>query len=299
MFEHAWVAPAVYSGPYDPELPVRPLQDLLDEAVDRWPTRPAIEFMRKVISYRELGALVDHAATGFQQLGVGPGVRVALHLPITPHVAVAFFAVLKAGGTLVDCLSLSGEAPLRDALDTSHSEILITLAARDWYEPSRRSLDSTRVKHIVVGTRAQFAAQPDVLIEEQRRRGELIDVPVDGRHVRFGQLLRNDGHPSSHSVEPLDRAIAVLRFTGDDCDVLTHAALSATCRQRADATRRVESLLVGDAADSHVALPLSDTRTLIADMLLCVQLGALQLLGVDDDRLVLNRMVASQNYRFN
>jgi long-chain acyl-CoA synthetase len=289
----------VYSGPYDPELPVRPLQDLLDEAVERWPTRPAVEFMRKVISYRELGALVDHAATGFQQLGVGPGVRVALHLPITPHIAVAFFAVLKAGGTLVDCLSLSGDAPLRDALDTSHSEILITLAARDWYEPARRSLDSTRVKHIVVGTRAQFAAQPDVLIEEQRRHGEHIEVPVDGRHVRFGQLLRDGGHPSPNSIGHLNRAIAVLQCVGDDCNALTHAALSATCQKRADATRRAESLLAGDAADSHVALPLSDTRTLIADMLLCVQLGALQLLGVHDDRLVLNRMVAMQNYRFN
>jgi long-chain acyl-CoA synthetase len=289
----------VYSGPYDPERPLRPLQDLLDEAVDRWPTRPAIEFMRKIISYRELGALVDHAAAGFQRLGVGPGVRVALHLPITPHVAVAFFAVLKAGGTLVDCLSLSGDAPLRDALATSHSEVLITLAARDWYEPARRSLDSTRVKHIVVGTRAQFAAQPDALIEEQRRDGEHIDVPVDGRHVRFGQLLRDGGHPSPNSVGQLDRAIAVLRCVGDDCNVLTHAALSETCRQRADATRRAESLLAGSAADSHVALPLSDTRTLIADLLLCVQLGALQLLGVHDDRLVLNRMVATQNYRFN
>jgi hypothetical protein len=44
-----------------------------------------------------------------------------------------------------------------------------------------------------------------------------------------------------------------------------------------------------------VALPLCDSRTLITDMLLCVQLGALQLLGADDARLVLNRMAAPSN----
>lgn len=299
MFEHAWVEPAVSGEPRDPELPLRPLQYFLDEAVDRWPVRPAIEFMRKVISYRELGALVDHAAKGLQQLGVGPGVRVALHLPATPHVATAFFAVLKAGGTLVDCLAVDGGPALRDALDASRSQVLITLAAPGWYEPLRQPLHAAHLKSVVVGTQAQFSAQPDVLIEQQRRRGEHVDVPVDGRHVRFGQLLRNDGRRLGHPIARLDEAVALLRWAGGHCEAMTHAALSATCRQRAEATRRAESILTGGNANSPVALPLTDARTLIADMLLSVQLGALQLLSADDNGLVLNRMAAAENCRSN
>lgn len=299
MFEHAWVEPAVGGEPCGPEQPQRPLQHLLDEAVDRWPARPAVEFMRKVISYRELGALVEHAAKGLQQFGVGPGVRVALHLPATPHVATAFFAVLKAGGTLVDCLTVDAGSALREALDASRSQVLITLAAPGWYEPLRQPLHAAHLKSVVVGTRAQFAAQPDVLIEQQRRRGEHVDVPVDGCHVRFGQLLRNDGRCLPHPIARLDETVALLRWAGSDCEALTHAALSATCQRRADATRRAESMLAGGNADARVALPLSDARTLIADMLLCVQLGALQLLSADDDRLVLNRMAAPENCRSN
>jgi len=42
--------------------------------------------------------LVDRAAKGLQQLGVGPGVQVGLFLPNTPFYPICFFAILKAGG---------------------------------------------------------------------------------------------------------------------------------------------------------------------------------------------------------
>jgi len=299
VLEHAWVEPAVCSQPCGPEPPRWPLQHLLDEAVGRWSARPAVEFMGKVISYREFGALVDRVAKGLQQLGVAPGVRVALHLPVTPHVAIAFFAVLKAGGTVVDCSAITGEPALRRVLDTSRSEILVTLAAPGWYEPMQRPLDSAALKRVVVGTLAQFASQPDAVIAEQRRSGEHVDVPIDGRHVRFGELLRNDGRCHVHPIADLAHAVALLRCAGRDSEVLTHATLGAICRQRAQAARRAELALTGSDASTHVALPLCDPRTLITDMLLCVQLGALQLLGADDARLVLNRMAAPRICRSN
>jgi len=295
VFEHAWVEPAASGAPDAPEPPLRPLLHLLDEAVDRWPARPAIEFMGKLISYRELGALVSHAATGLQQLGVGPGVRVALHLPVTPHVAIAFFAVLKAGGTLVDCLALEGVPALRDALDASRSEVLITLAAPRWYEPTHCPIHAAYLRCVVVGTLAQFAAHPDAVIAAQRRDGAYVDVPLDGRHVRFGQLLRNDGRCRTLTPGPADHAVALLRSNADGSalESLTHAALGKACRQRTDGSHR-HDVPTGGEVPTRVPLPLGDARTLIADMLLCVQLGALQLLGADG-RLVLNRMAAQQN----
>lgn len=276
MFAHAWVEPAIGAEPDNTEPPPRLLQHLLDEAVDRWPARPAIEFMGKLISYRELGALVDHAAQGLQDLGVGPGVRVALHLPVTPHVAIASFAVLKAGGTLVDCSALEDGPALREVLEASCSEMLITLAARAWYEPTSQALRTAHLRTVVVGTLAQFAAQPDAVIAAQRRNGDHVDVPVDGRHVRFGQLLRNQGLARVNTIETPVQAPALLRRRGGrghELETLTHTALWA-------------------------ALRLGNASTLIDDMLLCVQSGALQLLGAHD-RLVLNRMVARPNCRSN
>lgn len=61
---------------WNAELPVQPVPTLLDEAVARWPEKPAHEFMGRTLSHRELGALADRAACGLQALGVGPGVHV-------------------------------------------------------------------------------------------------------------------------------------------------------------------------------------------------------------------------------
>ena len=73
--------------------------------------RPAaIDFYDRVISYRELYDLALRAATGLQALGVGPGVHVGLHLPNTPHFVIAFFAVLLAGGRVVNFSPLAGAA---------------------------------------------------------------------------------------------------------------------------------------------------------------------------------------------
>src|SRR3546814_8001892 len=47
-----------------------------------------LEFMGKTVSYATVSDLIDRAAKGFQQLGVGPGVHVGLFLPNTPHYVV-------------------------------------------------------------------------------------------------------------------------------------------------------------------------------------------------------------------
>ena len=67
---------------WDAELPVKPVQQMLDEAVERWPERSAVEFMGQAITYRELGAAVERAAKGLQDLGVKPGVHVGLYLSL-------------------------------------------------------------------------------------------------------------------------------------------------------------------------------------------------------------------------
>jgi long-chain acyl-CoA synthetase len=66
-------------------------------------------FHEQKILYRELNDLANRAAKGFQKLGVRPGVHVGLYLPNTPHYIIAFFGVMKAGGTVVNYSPLDAE----------------------------------------------------------------------------------------------------------------------------------------------------------------------------------------------
>ena len=137
---------------WDAELPVKPVQQMLDEAVARWPEHSAVEFMGQVITYRQLGAAVERAAKGLQDLGVKPGVHVGLYLPNTPHYPIAFFAVLKAGGTVVNYSPLDAERVLAHKIEDSRTDILITLDLVNLYPQMARLLDSSRLRKLVVGS---------------------------------------------------------------------------------------------------------------------------------------------------
>ena len=61
---------------------------MFDAAVARFASRPAIDFLGRRWTYRQLGEQVDRAARGLQDLGVGKGSMVGLCLPNTPYSVV-------------------------------------------------------------------------------------------------------------------------------------------------------------------------------------------------------------------
>src|SRR5207245_6464518 len=70
-------------------------------AAKKFATRPAVTFYGKSLSYGELDATIDRFAAGLRMIGIRGGDRVSLVLPNTPHFIIAFFAVLRAGGVVV------------------------------------------------------------------------------------------------------------------------------------------------------------------------------------------------------
>src|ERR1700747_1032911 len=127
MNDKAWSNSYPAGVLWDAEIVPGPVQKILDGAVAKWPDRPAIDFMGRRITYRDLGDLVNRAAKGLQQLGVKPGVHVGLYLPNSPHYIITFFGVLKAGGTVVNYSPLDAARVLEHTLQESRTDFLITL----------------------------------------------------------------------------------------------------------------------------------------------------------------------------
>jgi long-chain acyl-CoA synthetase len=97
----------------------QPLDLLLDHAVAAYPDHRCLDFLGKVWSYQEIGALVGRAARGLQALGVAHGTRVGLMLPNCPYFVIAYFAVLKAGGTVVNYNPLYAPRELEHQIEDS------------------------------------------------------------------------------------------------------------------------------------------------------------------------------------
>lgn len=234
--EAPWIKSFPVGVRWDAELPKASVLDMLDNAVQRWPERSAVDFMGRKLSYRELSSLIDHAAAGLQLLGVKPGVHVGLFLPNVPQYVIGFLAILRAGGTVVNYSPLDADKVLAHKVEDSETEILITLDLTSLYPVMASLLASTRLRTLVVGSLGEFGSRPEQTQEQRRQEGQVSNVEYGSRCLSFAQLLDNDGCYQVYPLATQEHSIAVLQYTGGTTGLpkaamLTHANLSAAAGQ--------------------------------------------------------------------
>jgi long-chain acyl-CoA synthetase len=268
---------------WDSEIGVRPVDQILDEAVARWPDHVAVEFMGRGFTFAELARLVNRAAKGLQSLGVGPGVHVGLYLANTPHYIVSFFGVLKAGGVVVNYSPLDAERVLEHKIGDSQTDVLVTLDFQALYPQMDRLLASTRLKTLVVGTLGEMTAHPEAVTQQLRAAKQLCEVAHDARRVAFASLIDNDGRYQPHNIGDPRQALAVLQYTGGTTGLpkgamLTHGNLSAANQQYWLTCTQAGADLKEGAERFLCVLPPFHIYALSVNMLLGVRLGAMQIL---------------------
>jgi long-chain acyl-CoA synthetase len=102
------------------------LPDLLSKAARDYGSRTAIEFRDRPISFVELEAMAEVAASALLRAGVGQDTSVALFLGNSPDHPANFFGALKAGARVVHLSPLDGERALSHKLSDSGARILVT-----------------------------------------------------------------------------------------------------------------------------------------------------------------------------
>ena len=174
--------------------PAVPLESLLETAATRWPDRIAIDFYDRTFTYRELHDLAARAAKGLQTLGVGPGVHVGLHLPNTPHFVICFFAVLMAGGRVVNFSPLAAPRELKYQLTDAETEVMITLGLPMLYPQIAALKGTAKFQTLVVCSIEDFLPAPVA-----RAFGPAADrIGGAGREIEFASLIDNDGAFKRH-----------------------------------------------------------------------------------------------------
>ena len=214
---------------------LRPVADILDQAVAAHPGQSAVDFLGKRYTYQDIGDLVEHAARGFQQLGVRKGVRVGLCLPNTPYYIVCYYAILKIGGIVVNFNPLYAEREMKYQIQDSGTTLMVTLDLRQIYPKVAALLEETCLERIVVCPMSDILPKMKGLLFQVFKRSEMADIPSDLRHVSFERLIANDGHPRPVDIDP-HADVAVLQYTGGTTGVpkgamLTHGNLTANVEQ--------------------------------------------------------------------
>jgi long-chain acyl-CoA synthetase len=213
MFDRPWLKSYSPGVSADPTVEVSTVDAILSQAAEEWGDKAALGFMGRRFSYRELDALVDRTAKGFQLLGVKPGVHVGLYLPNCPQFAIAFFGALRAGATIVNYSPLDAAAVLVNKIEDSETDVLVTLDLQALYPQLANVLDTTRVKRMVIGDLAEFSGAPEQARARLVAGQQLAEVTADPRHISFAALIDNDGAFAAAAIDPLT-AIALLQYTG-------------------------------------------------------------------------------------
>ena len=174
-----WLASYPSDVDWAAEIDIKPMHALLEDAVARFADRPCIDFLDRRYSFAEIGRLANRAAKGFQALGVGPGVKVGLHLPNCPYSVICYYGVLKAGGTVVNYNPLYATRELGHQIDNSETDIMVTLDVVSLYTKLGPLIGASRLRHVVVCRLAEALPFPRNWLYPWVMRHEVARIPVD------------------------------------------------------------------------------------------------------------------------
>lgn len=227
------------------------LAAVLAESAARRPDHPAIVHESQEIDYRSLWRRARQYASVLRDHGIGPGDKVALLLPNTPHFPMAYFGVLALGAAVV---------------------------------PMHALLKAEEIGHVLrdSGARTLVCAAP--LLSEGRKGAEQAGVPVltvmaddDAEGARL-DVLAERAVPVEHyrPCEPDD--IALVLYTSGTTGrpkgaVLTHfnVTMNITVSMLSPFDFRADDVLLG-------VLPLFHTFGQICGMGVCFRAGATMVL---------------------
>ncbi|WP_226667109.1 AMP-binding protein [Metabacillus litoralis] len=191
------------------------LQDYLKQSALEFPTKTAIHFLGKDLTYSEVYNQSLKLANYFQSLGLKKDERVSIMLPNCPQAVIAYYGVLLAGGIVVQTNPLYMERELEYQLKDSESTFIITL---DLLYPRVSKMKAlTNLKHIVVTSIKDYLPFPKNLLYPfvQKKQNQLVvKVEHEGTTHLFSKIMEvAQPDIDVHECDTMND-IALLQYTG-------------------------------------------------------------------------------------
>ncbi len=224
-----WIANYPEGIDWDVQPNLTPVHEQVLAACARIPHEVALDFLGSKTTFGELAQAITAFAGALQlHYGVGKGTRVALLLPNTPFYAVAYYGVLLAGGTVVNCNPLYTVHELSHITSNAGADLVVTLDLKQIFEKAEALVKAGHVKKVIV---CHFpTALPGLkrLLYSLLKRKDLSSVegsPAAGVCTWYHDLLARADRPTPVSINPLSD-VAVQQYTGGTTGLPKGAMLS-------------------------------------------------------------------------
>ncbi|MEW6348444.1 MAG: AMP-binding protein [Thermodesulfobacteriota bacterium] len=237
-----WLSHYPKGVPAEVEIPRGSVTEMLDSAIEKHSSRPALIFYGRTVTYGELGKLVDRFATALADMGVAKGDTVALHLLNCPQYVIAYFAALKLGAMVTPISPVYTSKEVNHQLTDSRAN---TVVCQDiLYDNVEQS--GARVDRVILTSVSEYLPWLKRVLGKSAlgKVYKEMQVPVpkisSGEGIyQFRDLIKKyPAQPPKVTIEA-DRDVAVLPYTGGTTGlpkaaILTHRNLVA-CQAQAHA----------------------------------------------------------------
>jgi long-chain acyl-CoA synthetase len=230
-----WLKNYAHAVPWETVFEPLPMFELFRRSAETYADAIYLDFLGRAYRYKAIAAEVDKAARGLQALGVGKGIKVGLFLPNCPQYVIAYYAILKAGGTVVNFSPLYCVSELVHQVEDSQTDIMICLDVASLYQTISQVLKKSRLRCLIVAELASALPRGKSLLYRLFKRKEQAHMVPDMAHRRWDDVLSETREFSPVTIDPATD-IALLQYTGGTTGspkgaMLTHANLSINAQQ--------------------------------------------------------------------
>ena len=223
---------------WDQQFEPHPVTQILSDAVVRFGRQTCTNFLGKKMTYSEVGALVDRATAGLQDLGVTKGTKVGLFLPNCPTAIIYYYAIMRAGGTVVNYNPLYTVEELEFQVTDSKTELMITLDLKILFDKVEALIKGGSLKSAVVCHFPKLLPGLKSTLFKLLKGKELSkpgSSSIAGQLHLAADVLDGKGGQPLPDINPIED-LAVLQYTGGTTGtpkgaMLTHANLHTNVQQ--------------------------------------------------------------------